>query len=238
MDDQDAIFANDDFDVGSLSEGNSSAGGTGSPENGFDPNQNNQGEPVKLGRLATTAILVVGVIIIAILLLTMRSCSIQKKAESQELVNSAQSSIQSEVVNIPDTEENNIEFSSKTESVISAPQEKFEPEKIVVGTDSESSSSEDETTSEEPNMLERAEPVLSDQQETAGMVVDKHVHLYDNSYVYRINLAILVNDEPMTVQYFCPKNTWDSLQTGDYLNVVYQYDSNGVFSVNTISRAE
>lgn len=78
------------------------------------------------------------------------------------------------------------------------------------------------------------EPVLGEEQETTGMVLTKSVYRKGTTYIYNIQLSIVFGELAQTVEYFCPKGTYDALNSGDIVNVIYAMDGAGNFSVTSI----
>ena len=109
-------------------------------------------------------------------------------------------------------------------------------------TDMGTSSSDGEST-EGNNMsgegiTEVAEPVLGEVYETTGMVSSKKIYnVNNNSYAYVVSLVLLTGEnETTSVEYFCPRKTFDALNTADSVVVQYQVDSNGIVSIASVSR--
>ena len=78
------------------------------------------------------------------------------------------------------------------------------------------------------------EPILGEEQETTGMVLTKGVYRKGTTYIYNIQLSIVYGELAQTVDYFCPKGTYDALSSGDIVNVIYAMDGAGNFSVTSI----
>lgn len=78
------------------------------------------------------------------------------------------------------------------------------------------------------------EPVLGEEQETTGMVLTKGVYRKGTTYIYNIQLSIVYGELAQTVDYFCPKGTYDALSSGDIVNVIYAMDGAGNFSITSI----
>lgn len=207
-------------------------------------------EPVKLGRLATTAILIVGVVIVIIILLTIKSCSLERVGSNTN------SSVQRENASFIEPE-NRVEYSSSEgmisfENVVDSSTIFYDSESFleeVESTSSEKSKSEKISNAEAPSiastvegsnnnddLFEVAEPSLSSELQSKGIVIAKHSYLYKGSYVYGISISMLIGETSETVQYFCPKKTYDALNSMDTVNIVYQLDSSGNISVMTISK--
>ena len=192
-------------------------------------------KPVKLGKGAVVGILLGALAIIAILILTVASCQIEKKENVSQNDGSEISS--SAVVSEPVS--NVGENSVKNE------------EQTTVFTEVATTSSENSTTANSQNSVENSQnsvgdsnsgltevalPAFGNELNSKGIVISKHVYTYEGSYIYGINISVLIGDTTKTVQYFCPKNTYDALNTTDTLSIVYQQDSSGVVSIVSISK--
>ena len=46
----------------------------------------------------------------------------------------------------------------------------------------------------------------------------------------------MIGDNAANVHYFCPKKTFDAVNSADVVNVVYQFDINGKYSIYSISK--
>lgn len=76
---------------------------------------------------------------------------------------------------------------------------------------------------------------LTDKVETNGLVSSKKVYKFKDSYIYGIEIVILVDEgEEVTSQYFCPYKTYSSVKVGDTLKVSYQKDASGSVSIYSI----
>ena len=207
--------------------------------------QNTQGtsevEPVKLGRLATTGILIVGIIIVIILLLTVRGCTIEKKA-NQDNNGSNTSSISTENTynnqkNSGNNQGNYDNNYTNQQQVVSTPNSVGEIKEFpAVINQEDGTSSESMVSSVDSPLIEGSEPILCDLYETQGMVVNKSTYTFDNSYVYQVCLALLIGDEVYNAYYFCPNKTYDALSSMDYVKVEFQLDGDENFSIYSISK--
>ena len=83
---------------------------------------------------------------------------------------------------------------------------------------------------------EVALPELSEKLNTNGIVVSKKSYKYEGSYIYGVTVSMLVGEQTKSVQYFCPKNTYDALSSTDTITVEYQLDSGGNISISSISK--
>lgn len=218
-----------------------------SPSNGNNPTQaGNEGsnqdvKPVKLSKLATAGI-VVGVAVVAfILVMTLRSCSIEKKVNSTQstepaIVATQVSPEQAEkpvdaIPKKPDSIQNNQEVAPTSVEVVNPTvSQQVSPTEAVTGKDQPQGAAGDS------GLVEVVPPILGDAQQSKGIVVAKHSYLYQSSYVYGVSISVLVNENAQTVQYFCPKKTFDALNSTDAVNVVYQRDSAGLISIISISK--
>ena len=196
------------------------------------------------------------VIIIAILFF--RGCSVSKEVNSpqgdqtREVVE--EESNQNESITIETESESDENSAKSSESSTSSSQESNTGSQInsfnqnqvsepqsQQGSASESQNTSNNKTSSSPegiSITEVSDPVLSDVIESSGMVSSKNIYLSNGgSYVYSINLLVLQGDDSYaTVEYFCPKTSYDAVTTGDTLIVSYQSDSNGNISISSVAR--
>lgn len=199
------------------------------------PKQNNEGEvtevkPVKLSRWATVGILIACVIGALIIVLTIHSCNIEKKVESSQ--NITETKIASEV------------STETTQNVIEVPSEHNEKPTViqeVTTTLTESTTDAKSETSVKVDvpssgLNEVALPKLSEKLNTSGIVVSKKSYKYKGSYIYGVTVSMLVGEQTKSVQYFCPKNTYDALSSTDSITIEYQLDSGGNISISSISK--
>ena len=188
---------------------------------------------VKLGRGATVALVIGLVVVMFILVITVRGCSIQKTVNSGSGGQTSQTTVKE-----PST------TTSKVPSETTKPSQK-DPE----NQGSVSPPVENPTTPNDSNISgeqsgnnnnlgfsEVADPVLSNQRSGFGMVVGKHIYKKSGSYVYGVSISIIINEQSVMAEYFCPRRTYDELSSGDSLDVTYQVDSNGAVSIYSISR--
>lgn len=89
---------------------------------------------------------------------------------------------------------------------------------------------------EDSKFKEVAEPALGEEIETYGLIVSKSVYIVDSSYIYCLDVSMVTGDIATSVKYFCPKKTYNALQSGDTISITYQLDNSGNFSVLTISK--
>lgn len=199
------------------------------------PKQNNEGEgtevkPVKLSRWATVSILIACVIGVLILVLTIHSCNIEKKVESSQ--NTTETKIVSEVST--ETAQNVVEMpSEQTEKPTAVQEVTTTPTELTTDAKAETSVKVDVSSS---GLNEVALPELSEKLNTNGIVVSKKSYKYEGSYIYGVTVSMLVGEQTKSVQYFCPKNTYDALSSTDTITVEYQLDSGGNISISSISK--
>lgn len=199
------------------------------------PKQNNEGEvtevkPVKLSRWATVGILIACVIGVLILVLTIHSCNIEKKVESSQ--NTTETKIVSEVST--ETAQNVVEMPpEQTEKPTVVQEVTTTPTELTTDAKAETSVKVDVSSS---GLNEVALPELSEKLNTNGIVVSKKSYKYEGSYIYGVTVSMLVGEQTKSVQYFCPKNTYDALSSTDTITVEYQLDSGGNISISSISK--
>lgn len=197
-------------------------------------------KPVKLSRMATAGILIAGLFIILIIIITIHSCSLEKK------VNTSPSSEGTVSVTEVVTEEvqNQGEVSSKIDenSAVSnevAPTSNEESSMVDSGVNNETTNNSytgTNSTVSENTLNEVVLPAFGNSLQSKGIVVSKHSYTYQGSYVYGVSISVLVGENTQTVQYFCPKKTYDALSSTDTVTVEYQQDSAGNVSINSISK--
>lgn len=198
----------------------------------MDQENNEEVKPVKLGICATVVLVIGLVIMVFIVVITIRGCSIQKVEKSsptEQYSETYETEVVETMSKIETTPSEYIETKPISEVVVTTPPEASIPKKEGVSTTEQSASTNPES------LNEVAEPALSEEFSAYGMVIGKHIYKRNTSYVYGVNLSIVINDKSVSAEYFCPRKTFDSLKSGDALNVVYQVDSNGCISIVTIS---
>lgn len=198
----------------------------------------NDVKPVKLSRFATTAILSVGIILVIIILLTIKSCSIEK-VDTNGIESSI--SVNSSIEESKSLTENSLivsEIESSLSNVVSTPVESSKVEEFseISKEISQTSFVDSEISSNTDVLTEIAIPELSPDKTTSGIVIGKHSFMYKGSYIYNIVVSMLINESTQSIQYFCPKKTFDALNSADTLSITYQYDSNGVISITSIAK--
>lgn len=253
-------------DMGSPDEGNpgggSPSGGPGGDwGSGDSGNNGNDVKPVSLSK-KKVAVVLVAVLVLGIIVITMiQSCSIRRNVNSGSNSQTPQVTITEAPKNPTNTGENGVKIEetggengspvgSRGESSNSAvsgndKQGDVSEEPDVVETTREpevgkevKEDSESEASGVSEGLVEVAEPVLGDVWETTGMVSSKNIYTWnDSSYVYSVDLVLLTGDsQTVTVEYFCPRKTFDALNTADSLSVQYQMDSDGVISIVSVAR--
>lgn len=230
---------------------------------GGNTSQNNNQEfkedkPIHLNKKKSGLIVAILFMVIIIAILFFRGCSVSKEVNSpqgdqtREVVE--EESNQNESITIETESESDEKSAKSDESSTSSSQESNTGSQInsfnqnqvsepqsQQGSASESQNTSNNKTSSSPegiSITEVSDPVLSDVIESSGMVSSKNIYLSNGgSYVYSINLLVLQGDDSYaTVEYFCPKTTYDAVTTGDTLIVTYQSDSNGNISINSVAR--
>lgn len=191
-------------------------------------NKEQEVKPVKVGRGATIFLVVGACIVLFILVLTIRGCSISKNVNSGSYEQSYETLPTQPLL-----------YPTEGPRETTKPVQNSPENECSVPTPEENSTSGNESTPtiKEPNgFSEVAEPVLSSVKTSYGMVVGKHIYTKGGSYIYGVNISVVIGDESVSVEYFCPRKTYDGLNSGDSLNVAYQVDSNGNISVYSISK--
>ena len=206
-------------------------------------------KPVKLSRGKIGIILIGGIIILLIGIITVRSCSIEKK------VNTSQNQGTTQTATVAVTEptqivgENGTEISENNPNLGEGSSSSAEVVSSAVssqnGVESQQSSSKEEPVVEsnvdnsedsKGKLSEVSLPSLGNEIETTGIVTSKHVYRLNDNYVYGVTISMLVGEGTQTVQYLCPKNTYEMVSSADAIVVKYQLDSAGVVSISSISK--
>lgn len=152
-------------------------------------------------------------IILIIVLLTMKGCSIEKKSEQN-------------------VSQNNVSEEAMGSSNQNSNQEKVN---LEVG---ESSEVETPKEGSANNFVEiSGGTLLGGIKQVDALVSSKKTYLVDDkSYAYSLALVIPSNDEYKIVNYYCPKKTYDAIMSGEVVKVDYYVDNNGVIAVDSISK--
>lgn len=193
-----------------------------------DNNESKDVKPVKLGRGATAGIIIAGIFVVMIAVLTIKSCTIEKKVNSSENQGSTISVtevVTKEPENVTEIAPKIDENSTISQEIVTTSPEIPNPNNSTTG-----------NTNEGTSLKEVALPAFGNELETTGIVLSKHAYSYENSYIYGVSISMLVGENTQTVQYFCPKNTYDALSSADTLKVKYQQDSSGAISIMSISK--
>lgn len=200
------------------------------------PDSNTQDvKPVKLGKGAVAGILMGILFIVAILILTVASCQVEKKenvSQNDGSVISSSTAVSEPVSNVGENSVKNEEQTTVFSEVATTSAEISKP----VNSQNSVENSQNSVADSNSGLKEVALPAFGNELNSKGIVISKHVYSYEGSYIYGINVSVLIGDTTKTVQYFCPKNTYDALNTTDTLSVVYQQDSSGGVSIVSISK--
>lgn len=186
-------------------------------------------------------VIAVGILLVLIILLTIRSCSISKKVDSGEVSQNGVRVVSSEANQNPAPVEGN---TVKQEELPA------EAENTDTSNSSETGVNEENTVTPEPSkeevpevvegnlsISEVEEPALGEELSTSTLVSGKSIYRVDDvSYTYSVQLIFPDGDKFKIVKYFCPRKTWESVNSGDSINAVYQVDAEGVISVSSISK--
>lgn len=200
------------------------------------PDSNTQEvKPVKLGKGAVAGILMGILFIVAILILTVASCQVEKKenvSQNDGSVISSSTAVSEPVSNVGENSVKNEEQTTVFSEVATTSSENSN------STNSQNpvENSQNSVVDSNSGLKEVALPAFGNELNSKGIVISKHVYSYEGSYIYGINVSVLIGDTTKTVQYFCPKNTYDALNTTDTLSVAYQQDSSGGVSIVSISK--
>lgn len=192
-------------------------------------------KPVKLGKGAVAGILMGILFIVAILILTVASCQVEKKenvSQNDGSVISSSTAVSEPVSNVGENSVKNEEQTTVFSEVSTTSSENSNSANSQNSVENSQNSVADSNS----GLKEVALPAFGNELNSKGIVISKHVYSYEGSYIYGINVSVLIGDTTKTVQYFCPKNTYDALNTTDTLSVVYQQDSSGGVSIVSISK--
>lgn len=192
-------------------------------------------KPVKLGKGAVAGILMGILFIVAILILTVASCQVEKKenvSQNDGSVIPSSTAVSEPVSNVG---ENSVKNEEQTTVFSEVATTSFENSNSA-NSQSSVENSQNSVADSNSGLKEVALPAFGNELNSKGIVISKHVYSYEGSYIYGINVSVLIGDTTKTVQYFCPKNTYDALNTTDTLSVVYQQDSSGGVSIVSISK--
>ena len=197
------------------------------------------------------------IIMLVVILLTVRGCSFSKKTDEKDT-----EKIQNEVVlqgenNSPKKEESNIKEDEKPSSnAENSPLNGInngveEDEKADKGNSAEKVETNNGVSSnnkEESNKggtfdlsdisLEKIEePILKENQQIDALIAGKDSFILNGqSYAYSISIIFPRDGEYEIVNYFCPKKTYDAVNTGESIKVDYQLDESGKISITSISK--
>lgn len=198
-------------------------------------------------------------IMLIIILLTVRGCSISKKSEQKEVENSQaevvlqEKNSSTEKENIEEDEEDKVSEDSKNTSSNTSKNGIEEDENADVGSSAENleasvSQNTDGVSSNSNNssavsgvtdntFIEIGEPVLGESITVNALVSSKKSYLVDGkSYAYSIGVLLPNENGYEIVNYYCPKKTYDAVSSGESIKVDYQVDEKGKVSINSISK--
>lgn len=190
-------------------------------------------EPVKLSTGATVGLVIGLLVMVFILVMTIRGCSISKTVNSGSVDQTYETQItepEETASNVPRETSKVEQNEPEIEGTVSAP-----PENSTSGNNSDSTD-EDSNAGKSDGFTEVADPVLSGVTTNYGMVIGKHIYTREGSYIYGVSISIVINEKSVMAEYFCPRKTYQELKSGDSLEVSYQVDSNGNISIYSISR--
>ena len=190
-------------------------------------------DSVKLSRRSTVVIMFCLLIMAFILVITVRSCSIEKSIKNNRVVQTSEVVVtepSKTATNVPRETTNFVENEPEFEVTVTSPVENLTSENNTSSTVKESASGSD------VDFSEVADPVMSTLRTDYGMVIGKSIYKKGNSYFYGVNISIVINESSVLAEYFCPRKTYEELSSGDSLEVQYQVDSTGNISIYSISR--
>ena len=206
-------------------------------------------EPVKLGKKKTGFICAIVIFCVIIICITIRGCSVTKEVKnpssSSDATITQEGSSSNSSINVEDTEVKNSEkSSSSTESSSSSSKESTTSKSEGNNSDSTvvekpvvDSPSKENTNSRESTLKVADSAILGSAVDTTGIISGKTTYLMGTSYLYEVSIVVVTgNNESAICKYYCPKNTFDALSMGDSLSVTYQADSTGNTSISTISK--
>lgn len=190
-------------------------------------------KPVKLSIKGTVGIAIGLFVLLFIIVIIVNSCSVSKSVNSGQDVQSTQT-VNTEA---PESTSNTVfQGSNNTEN---EPNNKGSVSAPVENSTSGNNASSNENQSpavKDDGFTEVASPELSDVKSAYGMVIGKHIYKKDDAYIYGVSLSVIINDQSVSALYFCPRKTFNELNSGDSLTVTYQLDSAGAVSIYSISK--
>lgn len=208
-------------------------------------------EPVAFSKAKTCVIALIFIFMIVIILLTVRGCSIQRKSEIPAESGNTESTT---VEEITEDTSNNVEndINNSQNSTESTEVEPLSEEEIVTTEipevnkdevpDNVKENSEEEIKDKKDiidsntSLTEVQDPSLSEVLNSTGIVSGKKIYKIGNGYLYEIRLIMVMgNDENTFASYYCPRKTFDALESGSSVNIEYQLDSTGCISITSIS---
>lgn len=213
-------------------------------------------KPVKLSRGKTGLLIVAVLIMLALILITIKGCNLEKtsnKRPNQGSANTAVTTAQISAENSGDIGNDNSENAPVFPSVDSTSAENPTTGNVVTdqpevsqgnsqggnsGGNNNSQPSENPGSNADTKdvLVEVPAPALSEEISTTGIVVGKHSYSFNGSYIYGVHISIIYGDATKSVYYFCPKKTFDALNSTDTLTVRYALDSAGNVSISSISK--
>lgn len=168
-------------------------------------------------------------IMLIILLLTVRGCTLSKKNNDSQVKNNVSLQTSTSEEKEVSVNKNNLEVSNKN----SVNSDDFKSQDNNV--DYVKSDSNDDTKN---TLLEVEEPELGDVVSSDALISSKKVYIIGNSYVYSLGILIPKENEEgyNIVSYYCPKKTYSVVNVGESIKVSYQTDNKGLVSIVSISK--
>lgn len=175
------------------------------------------------------------IMILVIILLTVRGCSLNKKT--------VETPKRGEGVNIE--LQNNSSHSGNTSEKEGVSVNNPNTTKDV--TDKDTISGENKkgnlvnsdlgNTGEKDNFIEVENTSLSDSISVDALVSSKKTYLVNSEYyAYRVGLLLPHNEGYTIVNYYCPRKTFEAVDVGSSVKVEYQTDNEGAISIVSLSK--
>lgn len=184
--------------------------------------EDNNNQNGKIGNKKVGIFVVIILVFFIIVVLVLSRCSVQKKSEVQTQQSQVQSSQEVQ------TSQQSNQLPSTTATEATSSQQSSE-------TGSTQSSQQIQQTQQNQSGFDAQ---LGDIKKTAVVVGNKNVSIDDSKvYVYCLGL-FMMNDQGgyTTIKYYCPKKTYDAVNTGDSVTMEYQFDNEGNISISGLSK--
>lgn len=189
-------------------------------------------EPVALSKKTTGMIIFFALVLLLMVMYLVHGCSVSK--ESNNSMKTTESSNMDNTVSLQDTSNIGVNKLNNTENVAENNRTTSDSSEEANSTKNTGSSVNTGVVSSRLKSVEY--PVFSSNGSTTGIVESSYAYLIDGSYVYRVNIIVMLEDGSRIVSYFCPEKTYCSLSKGDALNVEYNLDEGSNISIVSISK--